>query len=137
MSVRNNTRIKHAASSAIAPSLASPGMANCFGDAAPSGSFSAAVQTFGWGVSAGNTKASNVCAMYQIGGERAALAYLASQDPNARRALLAAGLITTPKRQARAAAAEPAPVAQTVRCPEGSTWDGKGCWAKNLKAVSR
>ena len=27
--------------------------------------------------------------------------------------------------------------AQIVRCPEGSTWDGKGCWAKNLKAVSR
>ena len=38
---------------------------------------------------------------------------------------------------ASSAVAEPAPVAQTVRCPEGSTWDGKGCWAKNLKAVSR
>lgn len=26
---------------------------------------------------------------------------------------------------------------QTVRCPVGSTWNGRGCWAPNLKAVRR
>lgn len=37
--------------------------------------------------------------------------------------------------KARASVAEPA--AQTVRCPEGSVWDGNGCWARNLSAVRR
>ena len=128
VNVRNGTRIKHAASTAIAPQLDGYGMANCFGDSSPSGSFTAAMQTFGWGVSAGSTKASNVCAIYQIGGERAALAYLAAMDPNAHRALIAAGLVTTPSR------VQPAAPAQTVRCPEGSAWDGKGCWMPRKKS---
>jgi hypothetical protein len=31
--------------------------------------------------------------------------------------------------------AAPANNGQNVRCPEGSTWDGKGCYARNLKKV--
>lgn len=76
--------------------------------------------------------------------EARALSYLANVDPNVRRALLANGLAEKPsQRKARLAAeAEDAPAknarpSQTVRCPAGSAWDGKGCWAKNLKAVSR
>lgn len=76
-------------------------------------------------------------------GPKAALSYLANVDPNVRRALLANGLAEKPsQRRARLAAdakndsAQQAPT-QTVRCPEGSTWDGKGCWAMNLKAVRR
>ena len=120
------------------------GPGNCFGDTNPSGQFGASIQTFGWGVTANRSKASNICAMVAIAGPKAALSYLANVDPNVRRALLANGLAEKPsQRKARLAAeAEDAPTknvrpAQIVRCPEGSTWDGKGCWAKNLKAVRR
>ena len=89
----------------------------------------------------GNAYADHLVA---IAGPKAALSYLANVDPNVRRALLANGLAEKPsQRKARIAAeAVDAPTknvrpAQIVRCPEGSTWDGKGCWAKNLKAVSR
>lgn len=118
---------------------------NCFGDTNPSGAFGASIQTFGWGVTANRSKASNVCAMVAIAGPTAALSYLANVDPNVRRALLANGLAEKPsQRKARIAAeakagapAKNARPSQTVRCPAGSAWDGKGCWAKNLKAVSR
>ena len=93
-----STRIRQSANTAIAPGLGGYGMQNCFGDTNPSGSFTAAMQGLLFGASAGSQKASNVCSMYAIGGERAALAYLASMDPNAHKALLAAGLITTPTR---------------------------------------
>ena len=140
----NKTRIKHAASMAAPVMTSGYGPGNCFGDTNPSGQFGASMQTFGWGVAANRSKASNVCAMVAIAGPTAALSYLANVDPNVRRALLANGLAEKPsQRKARLAAeAEDAPTknarpAQTVRCPEGSTWDGKGCWAKNIKAVSR
>ena len=142
----NKTRIKHAASMAAPVMLSGYGPATCFGDTNPSGLFGASIQTFGWGVTANASKASNLCAMVAIAGPQAALSYLANVDPNVRRALLANGLAEKPsQRKARIAAeaeAEDAPTknarpVQTVRCPEGSTWDGKGCWAKNLKAVSR
>ncbi|MDF3606543.1 hypothetical protein PE067_10565 [Paracoccus sp. DMF-8] len=93
-----STRIRQSANTAIAPGLGGYGAGNCWGDTNPSGSFSAAMQGLLFGASAGSMKASNVCAIYAIGGERAALAYLASMDPNAHRALLAAGLIKTPSR---------------------------------------
>ena len=140
----NKTRIKHAASTAAPVMTSGYGPGNCFGDTNPSGQFGASIQTFGWGVTANSSKASNICAMVAIAGPKAALSYLANVDPNVRRALLANGLAEKPsQRKARLAAeAEDAPTknarpAQTVRCPEGSTWDGKGCWAKNIKAVSR
>ena len=140
----NKTRIKHAASMAAPVMTSGYGPGNCFGDTNPSGQFGASIQTFGWGVTANSSKASNICAMVAIAGPKSALSYLANVDPNVRRALLANGLAEKPsQRKARLVAeAEDAltknvrPV-QIVRCPEGSTWDGKGCWAKNLKAVSR
>lgn len=139
----NKTRIKHAANMAAPVMTSGYGPGNCFGDTNPSGQFGASIQTFGWGVTANSSKASNICAMVAIAGPKAALSYLANVDPNVRRALLANGLAEKPsQRKARIAAeaagknTRPAQV-QTVRCPEGSTWDGKGCWAKNIKAVSR
>ena len=140
----NKTRIKHAASMAAPVMMGGYGPGNCFGDTNPSGQFGTSIQTFGWGVTANSSKASNTCAMVAIAGPKAALSYLANVDPNVRRALLANGLAEKPsQRKARLAAeAEDAPTknvrpSQTVRCPAGSAWDGKGCWAKNLKAVSR
>ena len=141
----NKTRIKHAASTAAPVMMGGYGPGNCFGDTNPSGAFGASIQTFGWGVTANSSKASNVCAMVAIAGPKAALSYLANVDPNVRRALLANGLAEKPsQRKARIAAeakagapAENVRPTQIARCPEGSAWDGKGCWAKNLKAVSR
>lgn len=141
----NKTRIKHAASTAAPVMMGGYGPGNCFGDTNPSGQFGASIQTFGWGVTANSSKASNVCAMVAIAGPTAALSYLANVDPNVRRALLANGLAEKPsQRKARIAAeakagapAKNARPSQTVRCPAGSAWDGNGCWAKNLKAVSR
>ena len=68
---------------------------NCLGDTNPSGQFGASIQTFGWGVTANSMKASNVCAMLKIGGQRAALAYLAGMDRNAHRALVNNGMAVT------------------------------------------
>lgn len=139
----NKTRIKHAASMAAPVMMGGYGPGNCFGDTNPSGQFGASIQTFGWGVTANRSKASNVCALVAIAGPTAALSYLANVDPNVRRALLANGLAEKPsQRKARIAAeaagknTRPAQV-QTVRCPVGSTWNGRGCWAPNLKAVRR
>ena len=139
VSVHNSTKIKHAASTAAPVMLNGYGPGNCFGDTNPSGSFGASMQTFGWGVSASRSKASNVCAAYAIAGPQGAIGYLAQQDPMFREVAIANGWAVTKSEAKRRnkVAAEPAPVAQTVRCPEGSTWDGRGCYAKNIKAVKR
>ena len=100
---------------------------NCLGDTNPSGQFGASIQTFGWGVTANSMKASNVCAMLKIGGERAALAYLAGMDPNARRALLNNGMAVTSAQieaQARAEAEaerqqQRRASTQKLACPSG------------------
>ena len=89
------TTIRHAANTAAMIDSQGYGGQNCLGDTNPSGQFGASMQTFGWGVTANSMKASNVCAMLKIGGERAALAYLAGMDPNARRALLNNGMAVT------------------------------------------
>ena len=89
------TTIRHAANTAAMIDSQGYGGQNCLGDTNPSGQFGASIQTFGWGVTANSMKASNVCAMLKIGGERAALAYLAGMDPNARRALLNNGMAVT------------------------------------------
>ena len=141
----NKTRIKHAASMAAPVMTGGYGPGNCFGDTNPSGQFGASIQTFGWGVTANSSKASNLCAMVAIAGPQAALSYLANVDPNVRRALLANGLAEKPsQRKARIAAeakagapAKNARPSQTVRCPAGSAWDGKGCWAPNPRKVRR
>ena len=78
---------KEAARSAIAPNIVNNNGANCYGDTNPSGGFSAAIQTFGWGASAGRSKQSNVCAATQLGqamekGQgNLGVAYLSQQDP--------------------------------------------------------
>ena len=142
----NKTRIKHAASTAAPVMMGAYGPGNCFGDTNPSGQFGASIQTFGWGVTANRSKANNLCAMVAIAGPNAALSYLANVDPNVRRALLANGLAEKPsQRKARIAAEAEAKAgtpknarpAQTVRCPEGSVWNGKGCWAADLRKVRR
>lgn len=89
------TTIRHAANTAAMIHSQGYGGQNCLGDTNPSGQFGASIQTFGWGVTANSMKASNVCALLKIGGQRAALAYLAGMDPNARRALLNNGLAVT------------------------------------------
>ena len=89
------TTIRHAANTAAMIDSQGYGGQNCLGDTNPSGQFGASIQTFGWGVTANSMKASNVCAMLKIAGGRAALAYLAGMDPNARRALLNNGMAVT------------------------------------------
>ena len=89
------TTIRHAANTAAMIDSQGYGGQNCLGDTNPSGQFGASIQTFGWGVTANSMKASNVCALLKIGGQRAALAYLAGMDPNARRALLNNGMAVT------------------------------------------
>ena len=109
VNVDSSTRIRQSAASANAPQLNGYSFPNCFGDTNPSGSFSAGMQTFGWGVSASSSKASNVCAVAALAGPEAALRYLQRMDRNVPRNIT----VETPGR---------------VTCPAGSTWDGKGCW---------
>lgn len=119
------TTIRHAANTAAMIDSQGYGGQNCLGDTNPSGQFGASIQTFGWGVTANSMKASNVCAMLKIGGERAALAYLAGMDPNARRALLNNGMAVTSAQieaQARAEAErqqQRRASAQKLACPSG------------------
>ena len=121
------TTIRHAANTAAMIDSQGYGGQNCLGDTNPSGQFGASIQTFGWGVTANSMKASNVCAMLKIGGERAALAYLAGMDPNARRALLNNGMAVTSAQieaQARAEAEaerqqQRRASTQKLACPSG------------------
>ena len=121
------TTVRHAANTAAMIDSQGYGGQNCLGDTNPSGQFGASMQTFGWGVTANSMKASNVCAMLKIGGERAALAYLAGMDPNARRALLNNGMAVTiaqVEAQARAEAEaerqqQRRASAQKLACPSG------------------
>lgn len=121
------TTVRHAANTAAVIDSQGYGGQNCLGDTNPSGQFGASIQTFGWGVTANSMKASNVCAMLKIGGERAALAYLAGMDPNARRALLNNGMAVTiaqVEAQARAEAEaerqqQRRASAQKLACPSG------------------
>lgn len=125
MQVNNSTSVRHSAASAIAPSVGVAVGQNCFGDAGASGGFSAAISTFGWGVSAGATKPANICAVYAVGGPAAAAAYLSAMDPAARRALIAAGVVTTPSRVKAGQTAQQA----RVTCPATHPVyvEGKGC----------
>ena len=85
---------------------------------ATSGSFGASIQTFGWGVTANRSKASNVCAAYAIAGPQGAIGYLAQQDPAFRSVALANGWAV--KKSQVGKNAEPAPVAaprQRITCP--------------------
>ena len=118
----NKTRIKHAASTAAPVMTSGYGPGNCFGDTNPSGQFGASMQTFGWGVTANRSKASNVCAAYAIAGPQGAIGYLAQQDPQFRAIAIANGWAVTKSQAAKNAkpAAEPAPVAATrqrITCP--------------------
>ena len=83
-----NSNSRAAAGSAIAPQLGGYGLPNCFGDTNPSGSFSAAYQGLLFGGAAASMKASNICAVYAIGGEEAAMRYLIRMDPAFRDGIL-------------------------------------------------
>ncbi len=83
-----NSNSRAAAGSAIAPQLGGYGLPNCFGDINPSGSFSAAYQGLLFGGAAASMKASNICAVYAIGGEEAAMRYLIRMDPAFRDGIL-------------------------------------------------
>lgn len=118
----NKTQIKHAASMAAPVTMGGYGPGNCFGDTNPSGQFGASIQTFGWGVTANRSKASNVCAAYAIAGPQGAIGYLAQQDRAFRQIALANGWAVTKSQAAKneKLAAEPAPVAATrqrITCP--------------------
>lgn len=110
VTVNNQTRSRASASSAIAPQLNGYSFPNCFGDTNPSGSFTAGMQTFGWGVSAGSSKASNVCAVAALAGPEAAIRYLQRMDRNVPRNIVI-------QQQT------------TVRCPASHPVfvEGKGC----------
>lgn len=114
ISVNNNSRA--AASSAIAPNLGGYGFPNCFGDTNPSGSFTAAFGNVFASASAGSMKASNICAIYAIGGEEAAMRYLIRMDPALRGGLFSRSAPMTVNRT-------------TVRCPDSHPIyvEGKGC----------
>jgi hypothetical protein len=120
VSVSNSTRIKHAANTAAPVMMGGYGPANCFGDTNPSGQFGASIQTFGWGVTANRSKASNVCAAYAIAGPQGAIGYLAQQDPQFRAIALANGWAVTKSQAAQqaanASASQPA-ARQRITCP--------------------
>ena len=115
----NKTRIKHAANTAAPVMMGGYGPANCFGDTNPSGQFGASIQTFGWGVTANRSKASNVCAAYAIAGPQGAIGYLAQQDPSFRSVAIANGWAVTKSQAAQQAVnvSKPAANRQRITCP--------------------
>ena len=118
VNVRNSTKIKHAANTAAMIDMQGYGTANCFGDTNPSGQFGASIQTFGWGVTANRSKASNVCAAYAIAGPQGAIGYLAQQDPSFRSVAIANGWAVTKSQAAKQAANASKPAAnQRITCP--------------------
>lgn len=90
-------RIKHAANTAASVFMPGYGPQNCFGDTNPSGAFGASIQTFGWGVTANRSKASNICAATQLMGRNGGIVYGAQLgDPAFRSAAIALGYVETP-----------------------------------------
>lgn len=125
------TTVKHAANTAAPIMMPGYGPQNCYGDTNPSGSFGASIQTFGWGVTANRSKASNVCALTQIGagletgatGGALAAGYIAQQDPMAYEALSTTinpttgdyYILTPQERARRQAAADAEALAKAAR----------------------
>ena len=103
----NKTRIKHAASTAAPALIQNTGNTLCDGG----GSFSASVQTFGWGISAANKKGDRFCQLLATFGPQVAGAYIAEKDNAAKRAMLNNGAAIT-SRQAASPDAR-----AVVRCP--------------------
>lgn len=116
-----NSNSRAAASAAIAPQLGGYGLPNCFGDTNPSGSFVAAFGNVFASASAGGMKASNVCAIYAIGGEEAAMRYLMRMDPS-----MGGGVVSRIMRQPIQMELRPR---VTYRCPDTHPVyvEGKGC----------
>lgn len=78
-----------------------------------------------------NTRA-NAAMLAALGGEQVAIDYVCSRDEGMRNVLQARGLcgsVAAPGSTETAATSE--------RCPAGSTWDGRGCWASDLRRVNR
>ena len=115
----NKTRIKHAASTAAPALIQNTGNTLCDGG----GSFSASVQTFGWGISAANKKGDRFCQLLATFGPQVAGAYIAEKDNAAKRAMLNNGAAIT----SRQAASPGARV--VVRCPDSHPVfvEGRGC----------
>ena len=103
----NKTRIKHAASTAAPALIQNTGNTLCDGG----GSFSASVQTFGWGISSANKKGDRFCQLLATFGPQVAGAYIAEKDNAAKRAMLNNGAAIT-SRQAASPDAR-----AVVRCP--------------------
>lgn len=92
------------------------------------------------------------CAYLTVAECRATIAYL---EPQARAGMVAAGTIRERApgetvsvsrheqgdgsftKAMNKASKKTSSVTRSVTCPAGSQWDGKGCWAANLKAVRR
>lgn len=115
VSVSNSTRIKHAANTAAPALIQNTGNTLCDGG----GSFSASVQTFGWGISAANKKGDRFCQLLTTFGPQVAGAYIAEKDNAAKRAMLNNGLAVTKSQAAKQAAnaSKPAANRQRITCP--------------------
>lgn len=111
----NKTRIKHAANTAAPALIQNTGNTLCDGG----GSFSASVQTFGWGISAANKKGDRFCQLLTTFGPQVAGAYIAEKDNAAKRAMLNNGLAVTKSQAAKQAAnaSKPAANRQRITCP--------------------
>jgi hypothetical protein len=91
------------------------------------------ISIIGGGVSGGAMKIDEACLLAQMGQGEAALIMIARRDVEACQALRSVGRIPASSRCTAAEKRAPAPAVAAVRqgpprCPEGSRWDGKGCW---------
>jgi hypothetical protein len=118
-----------------APAVSAPSMGSGH-PCAMSGSVG--ISIIGGGVSGGAMKVDEACLLAQMGQGEAALLMIARRDVSACKALRDVGRIpanSVCQRGEKRAVAAPAAQPSIPNCPLGSSWDGKGCYAKNLKAV--
>lgn len=94
---------------------------------------SVGISIIGGGISGGAMKVDEACLLAQMGQGEAALMMIARRDSEACLALRSVGRIPASSRCTAAEKRAPAPTVGVVRsgpprCPQGSRWDGKGCW---------
>jgi hypothetical protein len=94
---------------------------------------SVGISIIGGGFSGGAMKIDEACLLAQMGQGEAALIMIARRDSEACLALRSVGRIPAASRCTNAEKRAPAPAVAAVRqgpprCPEGSRWDGRGCW---------
>lgn len=134
---RGGYDVKQSGTSTIrsAPAVQAPSMGSGH-PCAMSGSVG--ISIIGGGVSGGNMKVDEACLLAQMGQGEAALIMIARRDREACLALRSVGRIPSNsvcyKGEKSTATA---PVSSTPKCPQGSSWNGRGCYAKSLRAVQR